>query len=209
MKSCKSLFLGCALALLVLPLAGAVDNASAQNLLMNGTFETGDLTAWTTFGESGLSSLAIQSPENGPSLPGTNSVFMDNQAQALALGLKQSSAVGSAAAGPVYYAFDLKLGESLNGGVFFVEIFAEQAGGGVIGGTGVLGPFFPAEWTTIEGTFVAPVNTDFVTFQFAAITGAVEGTVSTMSVDNAYLSQEGPPVPNETVNWGDAKALYR
>jgi hypothetical protein len=91
--------------------------------------------------------------------------------------------------------------------VFFVEIFAEAAGGGVIGQT-LLGPFFPTEWTTYEGVFVAPANTDFLTFQFAAITGAVIGSVSSYNVDNAYIGRD-LPVPNDTESWSDLKAQYR
>ena len=49
MKNCKSLVLCCVLAVLVLPLIGA-GTASAQNVLTNGDFETGDLTGWEIAG---------------------------------------------------------------------------------------------------------------------------------------------------------------
>jgi hypothetical protein len=133
---------------------------------------------------------------------------MDNQAMALGLTLKQSTPPGSAIAGTVFYSFDLKLGQAANGGVFFVEIFAEQVGGGVIGGSGLLGNYTPAGWTTFQGSFVAPANTDFLTIQFMANTGAVGGSVSSMHVDNVDLHQ-APVVPVESPSWEGMKALYR
>ena len=141
-------------------------------------------------------------------VPGTHNAFMANQHEALALVLKQSTAPGSAVPGTVFYSFDLKMGTMANGGVFFVNIFAEQAGGGVIGGSGLMGPFWPANWTPYRGSFMAPAGTDFLTIQFEAVTGAVVGTMSQMHVDNADLNQ-GSVVPSHSTSWGRMKALYR
>ena len=87
------------------------------------------------FGQSPSSDVTIQSPDNGPSAPGTHNAFLDNQAQAIGLGLKQTTVPGSATEGEVNYSFDLKLDQADVGGVLFVEIFAEQSGAGVIGGS--------------------------------------------------------------------------
>lgn len=210
MSTWKSLIRGCALALLVLPLVGGVGDASAQNLLINGDFETGDLTGWEASGLSGVSTIAVESPDNGPSFGGSHNAFFENRAQAIGMTLKQVTPVGSATAGPAYYSFDLKLIEAAIGGVVFYEIFAEQEGVGIIGGSGLQGPVWPwNEWTFYEGTFAAPVGTDFLTIQFVATTGATEGSNCVMNLDNVYLSQGGPPVPNETNNWGSVKALFR
>ncbi len=189
-------------------LAVTATTASAANLLTNPGFETGDLTGWLVFGQSATSDVFVQSPDNGPSAPGTHNAFMANQHEALALVLKQSTAPGSAVPGTVFYSFDLKMGEMANGGVFFVNIFAEQAGGGVIGGSGLMGPFWPQNWTPYQGSFVAPANTDFLTIQFEAVTGAVVGSRSQMHVDNADLNQ-GSVVPSHSTSWGRMKALYR
>jgi len=208
MKNCKSLILGCVFAVLVLPLVG-MGNASAQNLLVNGDFETGDFTGWEVFGEDASADASVESPDNGPSLPGSNNAFLNNQAEARALGIKQGTGDGSASPGTYNYLFDLQLTEAGVGAVFFFEIFAEVAGGGVVGQT-LQGPWFPTpgEWITIQGTFDAPANTDNLTVQFAAITGAVVGSVSAYHVDNAYIGV-GDPVATEAMNWGDAKSLYR
>lgn len=207
MKIRKETFFRSAIAVLALCVAGAATSVSAQNLLENPGFETGDLTAWEVFGEGDNATVTVQSGDNGPSEPGEYNAFMDNRELALGLTLKQSTAAGTAFPGPVTYAFDLKLDQAEVGGVFFVEIFAEQAGGGVIGGSGLLGPFSPQEWTQFEDSFVAPDGTDFLTIQFVATTGGGEGSVCSMHVDNAFLGQE--PVPVESATWGGIKSLYR
>ena len=210
MKVGKSLVLGCILAVLALPLAGAVGDASAQNLLVNPDFETGDLTGWQVLGGNANATTTVQSPDNGPSLPGTHNAFMDNQGEAIGLTLKQTTPVGSAVAGTVFYSYDLKLDQADVGGVLFVEIWAEQEGVGIIGGSGLMGPFWPwNDWGFFEGTFEAPAGTDFLTIQIMANTGAATGSNCLAHVDNVYLSQGGPPVPAESKTWGSTKALYR
>jgi hypothetical protein len=150
----------------------------------------------------------VQSPDNGPSQPGTHNAFLDNRAETLSLTLKQSTPAGSVVGGTVSYSFDLKLGQADLGGVFFVEVFAEQAGGGVVAGSGVLGNFTPADWTTYAGSFEAPANTDFLTIQLSAITGAVAGGMSSMHVDNVSL-EGARPVQVEATSWGRIRALHR
>ena len=190
-------------------LAATVTAASAASLLTNPGFETGDLTGWQVFGIGANSGVTVQSPDNGPALPGTHNAFMDNHQGGLGLTLKQSTAPGSAAPGTVYYSFDLKLGQAALGGVFFVQIFAEKAGGGVLaGGSGLLGNYTPANWTTFAGSFMAPANTDFLTIQFMANTGATDGSISSMHVDNVDLNQGGI-VSAHSTSWGRMKALYR
>ncbi len=207
MKISKNAVLGCIMAVLALALAGAGSDALATNLLTNPGFETGDLTGWLVFGESANSGVTVQSPDNGPSAPGTHNAYMDNHAEAVGLTLKQSTPAGSAGPGLVFYSFDLKLGQAGAGGVFFVEVFAEQAGGGVIGTSGLLGNYTPAAWTTFSGSFMAPANTDFLTIQFMANTGAVVGSISTMNVDNVDVHQD--VVSAESSTWGGIKSLYR
>jgi len=210
MKVCKSLVQCCIFTVLALSLAGAMGDASAQNLLANPGFETGDLTGWLVFGQSANSDVTVQSPDNGPSFPGMHNAYMGNNAEAMGLTLKQSTPAGSAGPGTVYFSYDLKLIQADAGGVLFVEIFAEQAGGGTIGGSGLMGPFWPwNEWTYFDGEFEAPANTDFLTIQIMANTGANIGSNCLANVDNVYISQEGPPVATESKNWGGIKALYR
>lgn len=183
--------------------------AAAANLLTNPGFETGLLTPWAGVGGLGPNAtITIRTPDNGPSAPGSYCAFLDNRAEANGLTMAQTTANGTASAGLVYYSFDLKLGTAMNGGVFFVEIFAQNAVGAVIGSAGLLGNYTPANWTHFAGTFTAPPGTDHLTIQFEAPTGAVAGSVSSMYVDNVELSQD-LPVPVNSTTWGRVKALYR
>jgi len=176
----------------VLALASGVRPAAAANLLGNGDFETGSLAPWAGVGGVGANAtVTVQSPDNGPSAPGTHTAFVDNRAEANGLTMAQTTALGSATAGTVFYSFDLKLGTAATGGVFFVEIFAQNAGGAVIGNAGLLGNYSPANWTTYSGSFVAPANTDHLTIQFEANTAAIVGSRSSMQVDNVDLHQAG------------------
>lgn len=196
------------LALLALTLVVGVGPVLADNLLSNADFETGDLTDWLVYGQSPASDIVVQSGDNGPAAPGTHNAFLDNQAEALALLLKQSTPAGSAIPGSVLYSFDLKLDQADVGGVLFVNIFAEQAGGGVIGGSGLMGPFWPwGAWTTYSGSFTAPANTDFLTIQIEAVTGANIGTSCRAHADNVVLDQG--TVATEQMSWSGIKALYR
>ena len=209
MKAGKGMVLGCILAVLALPLAGVVDDARADNLLTNGDFETGDLTGWLVYGNGANADVTVQSGDNGPSAPGTHNAYLDNHTgAAVALLLKQSTPAGTGIAGTTLYSFDLKLDEANVGGVLFVNIFAELEGGGVIGGSGLLGPFWPWDaWTPYNGSFEAPEGTDFLTIQFEAVTGANIDSICKAHVDNVVLDQG--TVANEELNWSGIKSLYR
>ena len=209
MKNCKSLLRVCITVAVVLPLIGAFSVASAQNLLINPGFESGDLTGWEVAGGNSVATVTVASPDNGPTLPGTHNAFLENRGEALGLTLKQTTAPGSVTGGLVSYSFDLKLDQADVGGVVFVEVFAEQEGVGIIGGSGLQGPFWPWNaWTAYSGSFNAPASTNFLTIQFVAVTGAAVGTNCVLHVDNVSLEGQGA-VANEATSWSNMKALYR
>ena len=207
MQLSRNVVVGFAVAVLALASLGAMDLAAA-NMLVNPAFETGDLTGWQVFGQSPSSDVTVQSPDNGPSLPGTHNAYMVNTGQAIGLTLKQTTVPGSATAGEVYYSYDLKLDAADVGGVLFVQIFAEQTGVGVIGGSGLMGPLWPWNaWTAYSGSFTAPTGTDFLTIQFMANTGAAVGRSCIAHVDNVDLNQGASPV--ESTSWTNVKAMFR
>jgi hypothetical protein len=209
MKTGIILLHSCILAVLVLPLIGIGSGASAQNILTNPGFESGDLTGWVVAGSNSVATVAVQSPDNGPALPGTHNAFLENHGEALGLTLKQTTAPGSAAGGQVDYSFDLKLDQADVGGVLFAEIFAEKEGVGIVGGSGLMGPFWPWNaWATFTGSFASPAGTDFMTIQFVAVTGAAIGTSCVAHVDNVSLEVQSI-IANEVTSWGDMKALFR
>lgn len=202
MKFAQRLLVGCLFAMLI------TSAAFAQNLLVNGDFETGDLTGWEAYGLSGASDVTIEMGNNGPSLPGDNNAFLNNMAEAVGLGIKQYTGADTAAEGTVEYSFDLKLDTADVGGVFFAEIFAEAEGIGIVGGSGLMGPLWAWEWTNYAGSFEAPAATTFLTIQFTATTGAAQGTNCVAHVDNVVL-QQPDVVPTDNSSLDSIKALYR
>ncbi len=183
-------------------------SASAQNLILNGDFETGDLTGWEVNGAGASAMAMVQSGDNGPAATGNNNAYLENYAEALGLNLKQATPIGSIEGGTVFYSFDLKLDQADVGGVLFVQLFAEQEGVGIVGGSGLMGPFWPWNtWESYEGSFEAPESTDFVTIQFVATTGAATGTNCVAHVDNVVVHQGLVPVESGSLD--SIKALYR
>jgi hypothetical protein len=204
----KPLIVLLACSLTMVAISPATSSAAGPNLLFNGDFETGALAPWAGVGGLGPNAtITVGSPDNGPTLPGTHHAFLNNRAEANGLTMAQTTTNGSAVPGTVFYSFDLKLGSAANGGVFFVEIFAQNSVGAVIGNAGLLGNYAPAGWTHYSGSFVAPANTDHLTMQFEAPTGAVIGSVSSMEVDNADLHQD-VATSAKTSTWGQIKRLY-
>lgn len=189
-------------------LALAVAGSAFANAIENPGFETGDLTSWQALGGNASATISVVSGDNGPSGAGNHCAYMANFGEAVGLTLKQTTLPGTAIGGLVTWSFDLKLGQAGLGGVFFVQIFAEQSGVGIVGGSGLLGNYTPAGWQTFSGSFMAPAGTDFLTIQFMANTGAVVGGSSTMYVDNVSLEQEGI-VSDEPTTWGGVKGLFR
>jgi hypothetical protein len=191
-----------------LSLAADVRPAAAANLLTNADFESGVLAPWAGVGGVGPNATITVVADNGPTLPGTHCAFLNNQAEANGLTMAQTTANGTAVPGTVFYSYDLKLGTAVNGGVFFVEIFAQNSVGAVIGNAGLQGNYTPAGWTHFSGSFVAPANTDHLTIQFEAPTGAVTGSISSMYVDNVDLHQDDTTATHGT-SWARLKRLYR
>lgn len=186
----------------------AATTGFATNILTNYDYETGALAPWQALGGNANATVTVVTGDNGPSGAGTHCAYMNNHGEALGLTLKQTTPPGSAIGGLVTWSFDLKVGQAAMGGVFFVQIFAEKSGVGIVGTSGLLGNYAPANWTTYSGSFTAPAGTDFMTIQFMANTGAVTGSISTMYVDNVRVEQEGI-VPVETSTWGEVKGLFR
>jgi hypothetical protein len=204
MRNCKSLILCSVIAVLVL-----ATGASAQSILINGDFETGDTTGWEINGGSSVATVVVETPDNGPTLPGMYNAFMENRGEALGLNMKQSTGVGSAAPGTINYSYDLKLDEADLGGVIFVEMFAEKEGVGIVGGSGLMGPLWPWNaWQNYTGSWNAPAGTEFITIQFVAATGATVGSTCVMHVDNVIVESENA-VASEESSWSNVKALYR
>jgi hypothetical protein len=201
-------FIGSSVA--VAALVFVAGQVSAANLVLNPGFETGDLTSWSVFGAGSGASVTVQTPDNGPSAPGSFNAYMTNSIAAANLALQQSTAVGDAIPGLVNYSFDMKGSVSANGGVFFVHIWDINSTGGVIDqGPGLLGPYFPStsSWTTITGSFTAPANVNHLEVEFDCTTGAAAGSAEAIHVDNVSLSQVPEPTTLTLVGLGMVAAV--
>ena len=167
---------------------------SAANLVQNPGFETGDTTDWSVLGASdGSAYVNVQTPDNGPSAPGTYDAYMYNVIPAANLALQQSTALGDANAGTVTYSLDLKVDSSLVGGVVFIHFWDINSTGGVIDqGPGLKGPYFNSSWQTYTGSWVAPANVNHFEVEIDCTTGAGAGSTEAIEVDNVSLTQAVP-----------------
>jgi PEP-CTERM motif len=188
----------------------AVGEVSAANLIQNPGFETGTTASWLVMGAGAGSSVTVQTPDNGPSAPGSFNAFMTNSMAANNLALQQSTPLASAIPGSVNYSFDLKLDNSANGGVFFVHIWDVNSSGGIIDqGPGLLqpNPANDGNWHTFSGSFTAPATVDHLEIEFDCAAGADPGSVESMHVDNVSLSQVPEPATVTLVGLGLFGAL--
>ncbi len=173
----------------------AAGQVSAANLLLNPGFETGTTASWLVLGSGVGASVTVQTPDNGPSAPGSFNAFMTNSIAANNLALQQSTALGDAVPGLANYSFDLKFGNSFNGGVVFVHIWDVNSTGGVIDqGPGLIVPSIPNDgnWHTFSGSWTAPASVNHFEIEFDCTTGAASGSTEAVHVDNASLTQAVP-----------------
>ncbi|MEM7573191.1 MAG: proprotein convertase P-domain-containing protein, partial [Bacteroidota bacterium] len=164
---------------------------SVSELTTNGDFETGDVSAWTSFPTP---NSVFEATTDNPST-GTFAGRLFNPNAASAAVIKQAN-IGVGVVNPgdeITISFDAR-GQGDNGGIAFAEFFSEVDGGGVssaalLGGA-PLGVTFN-DWTPFEFTVTAgPDVSGGITLQFAAITGADAGSVMNLFIDNVSVTIE-------------------
>jgi PKD repeat protein len=167
---------------------------AAGEYIHNGDFETGDVCGWTDGGEPGLFEIS-----NAQANGGTFSGFLKADVNGLGGGgasfktaKSPNRGVGDFQAGDaVTVTFDLFGSREGEGGVIFVELFSEFAGGGatneILGG----GPIFPSEtWTTYS--FDTTLGADVaggVSLQLKVDCGANAGCIVNAYFDNVSLTK--------------------
>lgn len=164
-------------------------------LTVNGGFETGDDTGFTSF-PTPTSTFEISSASASTGSFGAE-IFNDTPASSAVLqqlGIGQGTVVTNE---EVTITFDAR-GETAAGGVVFAEFFSELEGGGTsraeILGSGPLSlssAFQTFSFTTLTG----PDVSGGVTLQFAVITGGDPGSTARLEVDNASVTVERVPEP--------------
>ncbi|MEM8712428.1 MAG: hypothetical protein AAGG01_15860, partial [Planctomycetota bacterium] len=165
-------------------------SASAQELTMNGGFETGDTSSWVSF-PTATSTFEVVMDSNSGSFGGR----VNNVDQGASAVIKQANiGVGMVNPGDMINISFAAKGSFGIGGVAFAEFFSELTGGGVssaeiLGGAPLA---LTNDWQTFTFTAIAgPDVSGGVTLQFAAITGAVSGSTSELFVDDASVTLAG------------------
>jgi len=173
-------------------------------LAVNGNFETGDFTGWTQF-ESATGNQTVN-----PSIAGDTSSEGSFHAQinnttteTNSLFKQERVGLGTVAPGIAWtVTFDARGNlDSANGAVAFAEFFCETNGGNEtcgsgVGANGILGdaPLAinadPTVWTPFSFSGTAGPNTESLTLQLGAITGA--STQANMFYDNISIVVGGP-----------------
>ncbi|MGB5718279.1 MAG: VPLPA-CTERM sorting domain-containing protein [Gammaproteobacteria bacterium] len=211
----KHIAIPSALAGAMLLSTGAVQ-AALQDIAVNGGFETGDFTGWTQFPGPNTGTRAITSPGSfvptGPAAPGgdyaLNSVVPVLQAGDPAVDnvIKNANlAAGLLTPGAsITVEWDMYGSLTGAGGVIFIELFSELAGGGtskaeIFGG----GPTNPnTGWTHyIWNTTLGPNVDGGVTLQLKTSCGPIEGCGVDAFFDRISITTDVSAVPVPAAVW--------
>lgn len=188
----------------------AISAQAVVQLAVNGGFETGDTTGWSSF-PTGDSTFTVTSPGALSSFAG----LVTNPAGggASSAVIKQANlGVGLLTPGEsITISFDFKESSGA-GGVIFAELFTEIAGGGVskseiLGGAPLFGSgsFSSRSFTTTLG----PNVTGGVTLQFGVVTGADPGSFATGTFDNVSVTIVPEPSSIALLGLGSVALLAR
>ncbi|MEM6672098.1 MAG: hypothetical protein AAF726_04600 [Planctomycetota bacterium] len=160
--------------------------SAAQELTVNGGFETGDTSSWVSF-PTMTSTFDVSTDANTGSFSGQ---VVNNDIASSAVIKQANLGIGMVSPGDTVSISFAAKGSFGVGGVAFAEFFSELAGGGVSSSEILGGAPLPltADWQTF--TFTTTAGPDVgggITLQFAAITGAVAGSSADILVDDASV----------------------
>ena len=186
--------------------------AVSQDIAINGGFETGAFNdgspdaSWQVFNNNGTTAITSVDPASGTYAANLN-VPTRSQVDPAADPLIKNANLGAGLLTPgasVTVTWDMRGSLEGAGGVIFVELFSELAGGGTslaeIYTDGPLVPtagWTPYSWTTNLGPDVA----GGVTLQLKASCGPVEGCGVDAYFDNVTISTDVAAVPVPAAVW--------
>jgi hypothetical protein len=174
--------------------AGGGGGGTGSELTINGDFELGDLTGWTSFAPDNNGTFEVTTAQaNGGTYSGLVIADVDGIGSPSFPVVKQAN-IGVGTITPntsVTITFDLYGSVAGAGGVVFAEFFSELSGGGVskaeiLGG----GPLFPnATWTTYSFTTTTGADVSGgVTLQLKADCGGNAGCKIDAYFDNVSVT---------------------
>lgn len=190
-------------------LASAITvGATAQELTVNGGFETGDTSDWESF-PTANSTFNITSDANSGSWAAE--VFNNDPASA-AIVKQANIGIGTVSPGDLIEISFAAKGEGAVGGVAFAEFFSELDGGGtssseILSG----GPLaLTSDYQTFNFSTVAgPDVSGGVTLQLVATTGGAQGSVSVLFIDDVSVQRIPEPASIALLCFGSAAMFIR
>jgi len=169
-------------------------STGGDNLAINGDFETGDISGWTTLVDADGATFTVTSSEAACGTFSGNLVadFEAGVGGPVDAIIKQAN-IGVGIVTPnsqVTISFDLRGSLAGAGGVFFAEIFSEVSGGGtskseILSG----GPLFPTDiWTRYSYTVTTGNDVSGgVTLQLKSSVGPNPGSLVDAFIDNVFI----------------------
>ncbi len=182
----------CGLAAVFACVAGASAGVELAN--SDRGFELGDLSGWESFPTADSTFMA-----SSDAFSGNFSGELTNSTEASAAVIKQTGlGAGQLMADQAITISFWAKGSGAVGGVSFAELFSADAGGGItrselLGGAPL---FVGSDWSFYSfTTVVGPDVSGGVTIQFAAVTGAANGSMMQLYLDDVSVTADVVPAP--------------
>jgi len=183
-------------------------SAAGTELTVNGGFETEDTSGWQYF-PTGTSTFNITTDANS----GLFAAELFNNSIASGAVVKQANiGMGVVNAGDLVTISFAAKGSGAAGGVAFAEFFSEIDGGGVsssvlLGGAplALTDTYQTFNFTTVAGSDVS----GGVTLQFASVTGADQGSVMVLFIDDVSVTVIPAPASAAMLGLGGMVAMRR
>lgn len=189
-------------------LAIAASAVSAQNLVTNGGFEAGNTSGWLSFPTSN-STFGVTNDANTGSFAGQ---LVNNQSTSAAVVKQISLGAGFINIGDSVLVTFAAKGSGAIGGVAFAEFFTEISGGGISSSRILSGAPLNLTSSYQPFSFLVPITVNSsggVTLQFAAVTGADVGSVSSLTIDDVSVSVVPAPASAGLLALGGLLAVRR
>ena len=173
---------------------GGGGTGGGDNLAVNGDFETGNTSGWTTFVDAAGASFvaSITQPKSGSYSGNLIADFSAGSGGAVDAVVKQANLGAGGFAKPnteYIISFDLR-GAASTGGVFFAEFFSELSAGGVSKAEIITGGPHPLSTSWTNYSYTVRTGSDVtggITLQLKSSCGPVAGCLVNVFFDNVSI----------------------